>query len=306
MASADRLGHIDLDLLYTFRAVVDAGGVVAASRRLGRSQPAISARLRQLEASIGVRLFERAGRGLALTLLGRAIDDEVTGVVAAAHRVLDRLQATVSEPVGLLRVGALPTVCSHMLPAAVVRFLARCPGARIDLRPGGDVEAQLDEVRRGELDVVVSIGRPPPGDLLIVPLREVTAVLAAPRRLKLSASVSVGRLRELPYVGYGATGDFFFDAVWRFLERAGVAKQVRVRVAHIQAIKGLVAEGAGVSILPDYTVRESSLRRHRVTGFRASFPSWIAMRESTRDVPLVARFREEVERITRGRPSASR
>jgi len=64
---------MDLRELEAFQAVVEAGGVGRAALRLHRAQSSITARIRQLEASLGVALFERDGRALRLTAAGDAL-----------------------------------------------------------------------------------------------------------------------------------------------------------------------------------------------------------------------------------------
>ena len=115
-----RLGQIDLNLLFTLYEVDRLGSVTAAARALGRTQPAISTRLRQLEQQLGAALFERAGPVLRFSPVGRAVLEEIGPLVASLGAVLDRTRGVDAEPAGALRVGALPTLCAYMLaPVAV-------------------------------------------------------------------------------------------------------------------------------------------------------------------------------------------
>ena len=66
----------DLLLLHSFLETADAGGITAAARRLFVTQPALSRRLQQLEADLGVRLFELRSKGVALTEEGRLVARE--------------------------------------------------------------------------------------------------------------------------------------------------------------------------------------------------------------------------------------
>jgi LysR family transcriptional regulator, hydrogen peroxide-inducible genes activator len=284
------LGPIDLNLLYTFHVFVESGGVGLAGRRLGRSQPAVSARLHQLEGELGVRLFDRVGRRLELTAVGRAVDREARSVLAGAQRVLDLARSSDSEPIGTLRIGSLPTLAVHLLTPIVARFVKTHPRADVHLDLAGPME-HLTQLSEGRLDLVVSLGRPPPGRFEVLRLGEVSPVLVTPRKAALpEGKARLATLRALSYVGYGRTGDTFFDTVWEFLERYDLDRRVRLRVAHISMIKALIAEGAGASILPDYTVTEASLATRSIEKLAFSQPVWAAFRASTGSVVLLERF----------------
>ena len=301
MEAVAPLAQIDLNLLYTFRAVLDAGGVGAAARTLGRTQPAVSARLRQLERDLGRQLFERHGRGLALTRFGRLLAREVGPVLAAVHQVVDRVRSAELEPVGTLRVGTFPTLSTYLLAPALLSFVAACPRADVEVRHGRTAE-QLAALVEGALDVVVSAGPVPTGPLVdAAPLRRMRAVAATRAKEPGRGPMTVRQLGRSPIVGYGRTGDLygergdeFFDAVWRFLERHGLDAHVRVRVSHIQAVKRLVQLGAGVGILPDYTIVEPDLVARPVQGLAVSIPIWMAVRRSAAELPLVAALRKAI------------
>tara|TARA_R110002096_G_scaffold239101_1_gene430648 strand:- start:1591 stop:2493 length:903 start_codon:yes stop_codon:yes gene_type:complete len=288
---ASDLAQLDLNLLHTFRSVVDTGSVLAAAKQLGRTQPAISTRLRRLEDDIGVRLFQKRGRRLELTGPGRAIDAEVRMVLVAIERVVDRARAAAVEPVGVLRVGALPTVNAYLLSECVTGFVREYSEVRVDIALGL-THVQLEGLRAGELDAVVSVGPPPTRGLEVVQLGHVIPrlVLRKEDAPKAKGRVSLKRLAKLTLIGYGSVGDLFFDAVWEFVEQHGLDRDVRIRVAHIQSIKNLVKAGAGASILPDYTVVEPGLVSRPIEGLDFEHPLWLATRSSARTIPIVDIF----------------
>lgn len=298
MIETPALHHIDLNLLYTLHTVVDAGGVAAAAKRLGRTQPAISARLRHLEEELEVKLFERIGRKLALTPAGRIIDAEVREVLSGIRRVLDHARSTDQSPTGTLRIGALPTVSAYVVGPAVPSFLRRFPRAGVSIRLGL-TRSQLDELRSGDLDVVVSVGPMPREELHVVKLADVRAMLAMRKRGAPAGTVRLSRLRGLDLIGFGSVGDLFFDSVWQFLGANRLEANMRTRVAHIQTIKGMIAAGGGVSILPGYTVVESQLVARKVEKLSLSLPMWAAARRSARNVPLVAEFCDHLRKHVR-------
>jgi len=292
MARFEDLAQLDLNLLYTFRQVAELGSVGEAARRLGRTQPAISARLRQLEHEIGAPLFERAGRGLALSPVGRAVAAEVREALQAVHHVVDRARAAARAPTGTLRIGALPTVATYLLASHTAAFLRMHPTAGVSIKTKLTT-SQIDALLDGKLDLVFSVGPPPHHQRLqVVRLGEVRPVLVRRRGAapKLPRRPSARDLERLPLIGFGLVGDLFFDAVWAFLERHGLRERLRMLVPHIQALKALVLAGAGATILPDYTAREAGLVACPVAGLDVAHAVWVALRSTSRGLPLVQGF----------------
>lgn len=100
-----------------------------------------------------------------------------------------------------------------------------------------------------------------------------------------------GDLRRLHWLSFGNIGDPFFDSVWQFLQKHKLTDGIRTSVPHIQTLKSLVRCGAGVAIVPDYTVVETDLLAHQITGLDFSQHIWMAARASSLNIPLVAEFR---------------
>lgn len=280
---------LDINLMLTFRAFVDAGSVAAAAKRLGRSQPAISARLHQLERDLGAPLLERVGRRLQLTALGRKVDDETRKLAARAQRIVDLARSAAAIPAGRLRVGALPTVGVHLL-APILRDLLAEDGLDIDIVY--DLNAGLvAKLKRGELDAVVTVGDPPTlADLDVAIWGAVRPVLVASSRRKMPREVNADFIRKRALLAFGRIGDPFFDEIDRFVERRGLVP--RLVVSHIHTLKALAAHGAGVAILPDYTVSgDRQLRTASIAGLELEHPLWLAARSSARELAALTELR---------------
>jgi DNA-binding transcriptional LysR family regulator len=290
------LSQIDLNLLHTFRIVVDEGGVGRAAHVLKRTQPAITARLQQLEDALGVKLFQRVGRGLALSIVGRAIEARVREVLAGLQEILDEARSAVGKPAGLLRVGALPTVSAYRLAPVLTQLLADWSELRVQIRHGL-TQPQVQHLLQGKLDIVFSVGPPPRDSRLRVEAfgvaRPVVVLRAGMRGIPRGA-LPVARVAAHNLVLFGKEGDLFFDAVWAFLERHRLGHGARIHVPHIQTLKALVLAGSGITILPDYTVVESGLVTRALQGLRLAHPIWMAMRKGSEAIPAVA---ELVQRL---------
>jgi len=283
------LARIDLNLLHTFRVVVDEGSVARAARTLGRTQPAITSRMHQLEASLGVELFHRAGRKNVLSPAGRAIDIRIREAMRTLEDIVDGARSAESTPSGILRIGALPTVSSHWLAPCLTRLVDDWPQLQIEVHPGlGKV--QLQQLLEGELDLVVSVGPLADDPRLAVQHLASTramAVFRSDERDLPAKSVSVERLARSPLVMFRRVGDLFFDAVWTFLVRQELTSRVRISVPHIQTLKTLVQEGGGATILPDYTVVESNLVTRAIRQLDLVHPIWMATRPGGANLPAI-------------------
>ena len=125
------------DELIKFLAVAEAGGVTAAADLLGITQPALSRIIAKLERRFRGRLFERLPTGVRLTRLGGAAFDLARHVRDETAAAEARFEAFTSGRSGSFRVTAEPTWMQAVLPAAVARFNAACPGVELKLRTAG-------------------------------------------------------------------------------------------------------------------------------------------------------------------------
>lgn len=303
---ARRIAQVDLNLLFTLHEVASRGSVTAAARALGRTQPAISTRLRQLEKQLGVVLFERAGRTMRPSPVGRAVIEEVAVLVAQLGTVLDRTRGLASEPAGTVRVGALPTLCAYMLAPVAVRMAASFPRVRLSMAPGL-TSAQLDLLRGGELDVIASVGLVRDAALRVRVVGQIDACLVVPAKLRLpDRRLSLSDIARFEHLAYGKIGDPFFDAVWAYLEESDLARRVRIEVSNIQALKQLVLEGGGVAIIPRYTIVESTLAARDLRGLDVRLPLCVVTRPRGEDAPIVRELLRELAREVDGRRARRR
>jgi len=146
--------HLD-----AFSAIARARSLKRAAEQLNLSQPAISKTLKDLEAIVGTVLMERSRSGVHLTTQGEVFLQFAEQSTAALRHGLRSVQAQ-GGAVGHLRVGALPSVASHLLPTAVLEFCRVSPETLLELHEGPhhDLTARL---RSGALDLVVGrLGNP--------------------------------------------------------------------------------------------------------------------------------------------------
>lgn len=140
--------------LQTFVEVARQKSVVRAAARLHVSQPAVTKTIRELEEVLGVDVFERDGRGIRITRYGEVFLKHAGAALTALRQGIDSVSQALSGDAEPVRIGALPTVSSRIMPQAVRQFLAEDTGVRLKIVTGENA-VLLDQLHVGDLDLVV-------------------------------------------------------------------------------------------------------------------------------------------------------
>jgi DNA-binding transcriptional LysR family regulator len=147
---------MELVALRTFQAVVEEGGILAASRKLNTVQSNVTGRIRRLEEELGTELFFRKGRGLELAPSGRVLLDYARRMLSLERQTSAAVRL-VGENAGELRIGAMETFAALHLPTALKAVRAAHP--RLELRVYTDTSASLaDKVLAHKLDCAFIAG----------------------------------------------------------------------------------------------------------------------------------------------------
>lgn len=239
---------MDVSQLRTVLHVAELGSLSRASERLRIAQPALSRQVRLLEAELGVRLFERHGRGMVPTEAG-------ADVVRHARRVmaeLDEIRATVAGDEAALRghvsVGMPPTVADLISVPLVAAFRARHPEATLRIVSAYSASL-LDWLQRGELNVAILYGTRPAASLRTVPLIEEPLSLIGPPGAMLAGPVGIDAVARLALL-LPSPGNGLRAIVEGWADAAGVALDVKVEADSYATLKALVENGHGYTILP--------------------------------------------------------
>ncbi|CAB3669094.1 LysR family transcriptional regulator [Paraburkholderia rhynchosiae] len=145
---------MDLDRLKLFVQVAEAGSLSKAAVLLDSVQSAISRQIATLEAEAGRRLFDRTGRGVALTEFGKRLFPEIKALVLEAERVESLMQGKDELPAGDVRIGLMPSVSELLVAALFKRIREKFPAIRLRIFEGSN--GQLDEwVSNGRIDMAV-------------------------------------------------------------------------------------------------------------------------------------------------------
>lgn len=163
-------------------AIARRGSFRAAALDLGMSSTALSNAIAKLEGQLGVRLFNRTTRSVALTNAGRRFVDRVTPALKEIYQALDAVRSEQETPAGTLRINAFATAAREIIEPLVIEFLRRFPDVHIDLVTEGNF---VDIVAEG-FDFGVRSENRVPADMIAIPLGPSRryAVVASPAYLE--------------------------------------------------------------------------------------------------------------------------
>jgi len=153
-ASSIVVNMLDVTRLRVLVAVARHGSVTAAARELNYAQPSVSHHLARLEAETGVRLIQRAGRGIRLTEAGRLLADRAAEVLGRLDAAENELAAHAGLRAGRVRLAAFPSALGTIVPAAAAMLRTEYPGMDVRLTEAEPPEA-LRMLRAGYVDVAL-------------------------------------------------------------------------------------------------------------------------------------------------------
>src|SRR5262245_16849091 len=210
---------MELRHLRYFVSVAEAASISKAALSVRITQPALSRQIRDLEAELGVRLFDRVGRRIQLTAEGRDLLEQSRAVLAQVDAIDKRAKALIAGAVGNLRIGATPHTIQSLMAGFLAGYVRARPGVEISLTEGGGVRL-LDLLLQGDLDLAVSGILPGArfASRTLFPIR-VLAVAAAGPRWKGRSTLEIVELAHEPLLLLGR--DFgtrqLFDAACRII-----------------------------------------------------------------------------------------
>ena len=274
---------LDVRRLRVLHAVSAYGSVTAAAAALGYSAPAVSQQLAALEREVGMRLTERAGRGVELTPAAHILVGHTDALLARLDNAEADLAALRDQIAGRVALAAFPSAAASLVPAAWAALADSAPQVRLDLTEM-EPEESLPAVLRNETDVAVAHEYdllPRPLDPLFErrDLLDDPVVLAIPADSALSLAdgalsladgalspagvalspacvgpVPLATLAGQPFLA-PRPGTSCAEMIQRACARAGFVPRVVARASDFQVLLSLVAAGAGVTLVPRLAAR---------------------------------------------------
>ncbi len=248
-----------------FIATADSGQISQAAIALNISQSAVTAAIKQLEETLGVALFQRQSSGVSLSAEGARFLQHARGIMAAVNAA-ERAPLTEDAALsGTVRIGVSYTVAGYFLPRHFTRFTRSHPRIKAELHelPRDAVEGGL---RDGSLDLAV---------MLVSNLQDrkhlaFETLLRSRRRLWLpvehpllnAETISLEDVAREPYVML--TIDEASRTAARYWKPTGLKPNVVFRTSSVEAVRSMVADGIGITLLSDMVYRPWSLEGQRI------------------------------------------
>ncbi|WP_265444469.1 LysR family transcriptional regulator [Flexivirga meconopsidis] len=256
---------IDAAGLRVIKAIHDEGSFTAAAASLGYSQPAISQMVRRLEERTGTVLVERLGRNVRLTEAGSVLARHAVPVLSALDAAESEVAAIAGLRAGRVRLMAFPSSSSTLVPRALALVKERFPDVHVSFTEAEPPES-LAALRSGECDVAVAFayegtdlarGEEDLDAFVTRKLLDDEVRLAVPvdHELAKSKKVKLADLAQEPWI---AGCPRCRGHLLSLAGRAGFTPDVAFETEDYVAVMGLVAEGLGVSLIPDLIRRSAS------------------------------------------------
>lgn len=238
---------MSLRALRTLRAIAAQGSFAKAGETVGLTQSAVSLQVKTLEEAFGARLFDRSRRRPVLTEAGRIVLARAEEVLALYDGISRELGEETSLA-GRLKIGAIQTALSGILPDALVVLSREHPRVRVHVAAGMSSEL-ANAVSTGDLDAAVTTEpvRPFPADLVWTPLYEDRFWLVAPEG---SAGATARDLLAVhPFIRFDSRA-WAGRTIDRELRRSGIDVREEMVLDSQEVILRMVEKGLGASIVP--------------------------------------------------------
>jgi DNA-binding transcriptional LysR family regulator len=263
--------NISLRQLRVFEAVVRHKSYTRAAEELHLTQPAVSMQVRQLEKELGLPLFEKLGRGIALTEAGRELVPYSEGINRALREMQEVMESLKGVSRGRLSI-AVATTVKYLAPKLLAAFHHRYPGIALAL----DVTNREQLLRLLEANAVdlVLMGQPPDGvEVESEAFMENPLVVVAPSDHPLAGErdIPLARLSEEVFV-MREPGSGTRQAMERFFTDHGIALRAGMQMTRNEAIKQSVRAGLGLSVVSVHTIELELATRKLVVLDVAGFP----------------------------------
>jgi len=251
--------------LQFFTAAAEQGSVSGAARALSISQSSVTEAIRALEDDLGVTLFERQPRGLEITQKGAAFLRHARQILADVATARTAFRDDAEQATGRLSLGVTSLVAGYVLSDILSRFRRAFPQVELNvIEDNGDYLQHL--LIGGELDVAVLLTSSVKDRMAL----HVETLLVSPYRLWLplahplaqQTAISLDELAGQPLIQLMV--DEIEDSTRRLMQALAVKPQIAFRTRSVEAVRSLVATGAGLAILPSLVYRPWSLEGDRI------------------------------------------
>lgn len=259
LSNWERGCNLELRQLQYFVKVAKKQHVTQASEELHVAQSAVSRQIHHLEKELGITLFVQKGRNLVLTPAGKLFLTRVETILGDLDRAVREIHEFLDPSLGEIRIGFPHSLGINLLPTMIAEFRKTNPGVKFRLKQG-TFNSLIQDLLNRETDLAFISPFPEIHDLVTGELlltEELYAILPAQHPLAERDRLDLAELKEDSFV-------LFSDAyslraiVLAACKRAGFLPNIGFEGEETDTIRGLVAAGMGVSLLPEMALTETS------------------------------------------------
>ncbi len=273
--------------LETLLAVARTGSVGAAARQRHVTSSAVSQQMRRLEAHFGVKLLERAGRGVRLTAAGEAALPVVRELWSEAESAFGQLGELAGRPATTLRVAASDYLGKGLLAPVLRDLLDEEPPLRFEIVTTHS-RAGVRLVQSGEVDLAVVTGQETPRGLDDQHLFDQPFAWVGPRRGRRDRAPLTERLRREPVLRLGAEsrGRALLD---QYLAEERIRPVSTIDVTSVSLLLSYVSGGLGIGLVPALALAEAPPKLVVSEPARVpALPVTVVWRPAARHLPALA------------------
>ncbi|MFC3882152.1 LysR family transcriptional regulator [Bacillus songklensis] len=252
---------MELRQLRYFMEVAKREHVSEAAEYLHVAQSAISRQIANLEAELGVDLFEREGRNVKLTPIGKLFLSHTVTAMKAIDYAKQQIDEYLDPERGTIKIGFPTSLASHLLPTVISAFKDKHPNVAFHLRQGS-YKFLIDAVKSRDIDLAF-LGPVPVNDHdiegHILFTESISALLPTSHPLAERKSLRLSDLKNDSFVLF-PEGFILHQIAVDACKQAGFTPNISSEGEDLDAIKGLVSAGMGVTLLPESTFYETTPR----------------------------------------------
>ena len=244
-----------IDGMKTVVAVVETGSFTAAGDRLNISKALVSKYVGEVEEALGVRLFNRSTRRLAITEAGKNYYDKVVPLLEEYGELLDNVAGEQSVPRGLIRISAPVTFGESSLSPVLPELFQRYPDLNVDLQL---TDRKIDMLQEG-IDLVIRIGGIDDSSLVARQINSYKLTMCASPEY-LSKQGAPQNPQDLTQHKVIIDSNFRIGRQWPLIAPDGESHVVevtsRVAVNSPRAVKELAVNSGGIALIPNFVIAE--------------------------------------------------
>jgi len=249
---------MELRQLYYFVKVAKKEHVTQAAEELHVAQSAVSRQIHQLEEELGVKLFVQKGRNLQLTPVGQLFLKRAEVILSDLERAVIEIHEFLDPEKGEIRLGFPHSLGFSLVPSVVAAFRKLHPNVKFRFRQGM-YPTLIRDMIKGEIDLAFISPFPDDhefvsGEVLLT--EELYAILPPTHSLANEESIDLKQLEHETFVLF-SEGYSLRPIVWDACEKAGFTPHIGFEGEETDTIRGLVAAGMGVSLLPELALHHT-------------------------------------------------